>query len=49
MESHAVLCLLAGLWTIAGPLLFVKFCMSFREGTDAHPIYRGSEQERKAS
>jgi hypothetical protein len=35
--------LFVGVLVVAGPILFIVFCMSFRQDRLDHPIYRRSE------
>jgi hypothetical protein len=42
MNSRLALDVFAGILVVAGPVLFVVFCLTFREDRRAHPIYRRS-------
>lgn len=44
MDSRLALDVFAGILVIAGPVLFIVFCMTFKEDPRAHPIYRHSER-----
>jgi len=43
MVSRLAVELFVGILVVAGPILFIVFCMSFREDRLDHPIYRRSE------
>jgi hypothetical protein len=43
MVSRLAVELFIGMLVVAGPTLFIIFCMSFREDRLDHPIYRRSE------
>jgi hypothetical protein len=44
MSSRLVLDLFAGVLVVAGPVLFIVFCMTFKEDRGHHPIYRRREK-----
>jgi hypothetical protein len=44
MGSRLVLDLFAGMLVVAGPVLFIVFCMSFKEDRHDHPIYQRCEK-----
>ena len=46
MDSRLALDVFAGFLVVAGPILFIVFCMSFKEDPRDHPIYRRSENKR---
>jgi hypothetical protein len=45
MDSRLALDVFAGILVVAGPILFIVFCMSFKEDPCDHPIYRRSEKK----
>jgi hypothetical protein len=44
MDSRLALDVFAGILVAAGPVLFIVFCMTFKEDPRDHPIYRRSER-----
>jgi hypothetical protein len=44
MDSRLVLDVFAGILVVAGPVLFIVFCMTFKEDPSDHPIYKRSEK-----
>lgn len=45
MDSRLALEGFAGILVVAGPVLFIVFCMTFREDPRDHPIYRRPEKK----
>ena len=45
MDSRLELDVFAGILVVAGPVLFIVFCMTFREDPRDHPIYRRPEKK----
>ena len=45
MDSRLALDMFAGILMVAGPVLFIVFCMTFKEDRRDHPIYRRSEKK----
>ena len=45
MDSRLELDVFAGILVVAGPVLFIVFCMTFKEDPRAHPIYKRSEKK----
>ncbi len=44
MDSRLALDVFAGILVIAGPVLFIVFCTTFKEDPSDHPIYRHSDR-----
>jgi len=45
MVSKLVIDVFAGILVVAGPVLFIVFCMSFKEDRHEHPIYKRCQEK----
>ncbi len=45
MVSKLALDVFAAILVVAGPVLFIAFCMSFKEDRHDHPIYRRCQEK----
>jgi hypothetical protein len=49
MVSKLALDVFAGILVAAGPVLFIVFCMSFKEDRHDHPIYKRCQRKARES